>query len=196
MYHDSRLKEGLSIDTTFNRPYSSELADILSQTASRRDDLGSSEPWPKTSPPLPFGGRSSAAKSPSKLTGTRPKKSWYNRVFEMIHLKVISPCAFVCFWSHHIYIDMYIYLYLDISPYMDIYICVSMYIYIYTYAAVSNEKRKPRQFSLICLPFAHHANRSLLFVRLLEVIRLQTDKTNLPFYTCRAASKQVVVSFI
>jgi hypothetical protein len=31
----------------------------------------------------------------------------------------------------------------------------------------SNGKRKPRQFSLICLPFAHCANGSLLFVRLL-----------------------------
>ncbi len=43
-------------------------------------------------------------------------------------------------------------------------------------------KGKPRQFSLICLPFAHCANRSLLFVFLLtkkqtKVIRLQT-RTN------------------
>ncbi len=152
MYHDSRLKEGLSIDTTFNRPYSSELADILSRTASRRDDLGSSEPWPKTSPPLPFGGRSSAAKSPSKLTGTRPKKSWYNRVFEMIHLKVISPCAFVCFWSHHIYIDMYIYLYLDISPYMDIYIYMCLYVYLYLYICC-RFKRKTEAQAIFPNPF-------------------------------------------
>jgi hypothetical protein len=41
-------------------------------------------------------------------------------------------------------------------------------------------KRKPRLFSLIRLPFAHRANGSLPFVRLLmrkqtEVIRLQTE---------------------
>ncbi len=30
-----------------------------------------------------------------------------------------------------------------------------------TYAAHSNEKRKPRRFSLICSPFAHRANRTL-----------------------------------
>ncbi len=30
-----------------------------------------------------------------------------------------------------------------------------------------NGKRKPRQFSLICFPFAHHVNVSLSFVRLL-----------------------------
>jgi hypothetical protein len=32
--------------------------------------------------------------------------------------------------------------------------------------SVSNGKRKPRRFFLIRLPFAHHANGSLLFVRL------------------------------
>ncbi len=63
------------------------------------------------------------------------------------------------------------------------------YIYIYTYtstvhtsthAAVSNGKWKPRQFSLISLPFAHCVNGCLLFVRLLmrketQGIHLQTD---------------------
>jgi hypothetical protein len=43
----------------------------------------------------------------------------------------------------------------------------------------SNEKQKNRRFSLIRLSFAHLANGSLLFVRLLtkqtEVDRLQTD---------------------
>ncbi len=44
----------------------------------------------------------------------------------------------------------------------------------------SNGKRKPRQFSLIRLPFAHRANGSSSFVCLLtkkqtEVIHLQTD---------------------
>jgi hypothetical protein len=32
---------------------------------------------------------------------------------------------------------------------------------------MQNAKPKPRQFSLILLPFAHHANGSLLFVHLL-----------------------------
>jgi hypothetical protein len=45
---------------------------------------------------------------------------------------------------------------------------------------MENSKRKPRRFSLIRLPFAHHANGSWSCVRLLtkkqtEVIRLQTD---------------------
>ncbi len=38
-------------------------------------------------------------------------------------------------------------------------------LYLHTYAAVSNgiRKQKPRRFSFICLPFAHHTNRSLWF---------------------------------
>ncbi len=54
--------------------------------------------------------------------------------------------------------------------------------YRYINAAVSNGKRKTKakRFSLICLPFAHHTNGSLLFVRLFakkqtEVIRSQTE---------------------
>jgi hypothetical protein len=54
---------------------------------------------------------------------------------------------------------------------------VYIYIHIYIYFRL---KRRPRRFFLIRLPFAHRANGSLLFVRLLtkkptEVIRLQTD---------------------
>jgi hypothetical protein len=63
----------------------------------------------------------------------------------------------------------------------------------YMYSAISNRKQKPRWFFLIHLPFAHHANKSLLFVSLLikkqtEVIHLQTDwtdqtdQTDLPIY--------------
>ncbi len=49
----------------------------------------------------------------------------------------------------------------------------------------SNGKRKPRQFSLICSSFAHHAKGGLLFVRLLtkkktEVICLQRTKRTCP----------------
>jgi hypothetical protein len=33
----------------------------------------------------------------------------------------------------------------------------------------SNRKQKPRQFSLIRLPYSHRANRSLSFVRLLLI---------------------------
>jgi hypothetical protein len=53
-----------------------------------------------------------------------------------------------------------------------------MYIYIYTYiyTAVLNGKRKLRRFSTIRLPFAHRANGSLSFVRLL------TKKQDLPIY--------------
>jgi hypothetical protein len=42
-----------------------------------------------------------------------------------------------------------------------------MYIYAAVLRKKSNEKQKPRRFSLICLPFAHQENRSLLFVSLL-----------------------------
>ncbi len=50
-----------------------------------------------------------------------------------------------------------------------------------------NGKRKPSQFSLICLPFAHFANKTLSFVSLLtkkqkEVTRLQTNLMDLPIY--------------
>jgi hypothetical protein len=47
----------------------------------------------------------------------------------------------------------YIYIYINI--YVYVYICI------YIYAAISNEKLKPRRFSLIRLPFAHSANESL-----------------------------------
>jgi hypothetical protein len=63
------------------------------------------------------------------------------------------------------------------------------YIGIYTlpFYEGKNGKLKPRRFSLICLPFAHHSNGGLLFVSLLtkkqaEVICLQTEKTDLPIY--------------
>jgi hypothetical protein len=70
------------------------------------------------------------------------------------------------------------------------YIYIDIYIYnIYIYVAVSNRKRKgkPRWLSLIHLPFARHANGSLLSVRLVtkkqtEVICLQMDKTDCPIY--------------
>ncbi len=41
-----------------------------------------------------------------------------------------------------------------------------MSIFLYIYAAVSNgkQKRKPRRFSLILLPFAHRAKGTLSFV--------------------------------
>ncbi len=50
-----------------------------------------------------------------------------------------------------------------------------------------NRKRSQRRFFLICLPFAHCANRSLSFVHLLikkqtEVIRLQTGLNELASY--------------
>jgi hypothetical protein len=53
------------------------------------------------------------------------------------------------------------------------------YMYTYIYAAISKGKRKT-EAQENCLPFTHHANRNLSFVRLLtkkqtEVIRVQTD---------------------
>ncbi len=80
---------------------------------------------------------------------------------------------------------------------LNVYLCkyaANMYIYIYIYAAVSNRKQKPRWLSLICLPFAHRTNESLLFVHLLakkqtEVIHLQTDYTKL---TCPSMFMHVI----
>jgi hypothetical protein len=43
----------------------------------RRSGMGLSEPSPRTSPPPPFGGPT-AARIPSELAGTRPKKSQNN----------------------------------------------------------------------------------------------------------------------
>jgi hypothetical protein len=48
------------------------------------------------------------------------------------------------------------------------YIYVHIHTYTYTvYTTVSNQKQKPRHFSLIRLPFAHPTNVSLLIFRLL-----------------------------
>jgi hypothetical protein len=57
-------------------------------------------------------------------------------------------------------------------------VCVCTHMYIY--AAILNRKWKARRFSLIYLPFAHCANRSLSLISLLtkkqtEVILLQTN---------------------
>ncbi len=49
-----------------------------------------------------------------------------------------------------------------------------IYIYICRYTAVSNGKWKPRRFSLIQLPFAHHTNIGLLFVCLLTKKRYRS----------------------
>ncbi len=64
---------------------------------------------------------------------------------------------------------------------------ISSVIYLYKYSAVKSRKLKSRRFSLIRLPFSHRANGSLSFVCFLtkkpmEVIRLQTDLTDLPIY--------------
>ncbi len=68
----------------------------------------------------------------------------------------------------------YIYVYIHISKYISTYLYIyiyilyiHIYIYIDRYTAVSNGKQKIRRFSLIRLPFAHRANGSLSFVRLL-----------------------------
>ncbi len=68
--------------------------------------------------------------------------------------------------------------YININIYIYTYLCI--YIQIYVYTAVSYGKQMPRRFSLICLPFAHCAKRSLQFVHLLTnkqtvVIRLQAN---------------------
>ncbi len=74
------------------------------------------------------------------------------------------------------YIDIYIF-----TIFLYIYLYLYLHIYTYAYAAISNGKRKPRQFPLICLQFVHHANGDLSFVHLFmkrqtKVICLQMDK--------------------
>ncbi len=64
---------------------------------------------------------------------------------------------------------------------------------IVVYAAVSNGKRKLRQFSSIRFPFAHRPNGSLLFVRLFakkltKVIRWKTDYSDLTGFQYRTAT--------
>ncbi len=56
------------------------------------------------------------------------------------------------------------------------------------YAAISNRKRKPRQFSLMCLAFAHHANESLS-------VCLQRNKRKLTVWKrTKQTSPSIVVS--
>jgi hypothetical protein len=79
------------------------------------------------------------------------------------------------------YINIYIFVYLYLYLYLYVYI-YTVHIYMLLFQT-ENGKRKPRQFSLIHLPFAHHANGSLSFVSLftmkqMEDIRLQTDQTD------------------
>ncbi len=59
-----------------------------------------------------------------------------------------------------------IYIHWNGSIYIYIYInmCISIYTVYKLPSQLENGKRKPRRFSFICLPFAHRANRSLLFV--------------------------------
>jgi hypothetical protein len=80
---------------------------------------------------------------------------------------------------HTVHIYIHIYKYINVHTHIHIHIQYThIHIYIYTYhiythiyvcicAAVSNGKRKPRRFSFIRLPFAHRANGSLSFIRLL-----------------------------
>ncbi len=65
----------------------------------------------------------------------------------------------------------------SISYVFYIYLCCCFNIHMLPFQ-MENGKWKPRRFFLICLSFPHHANGSLLFVRLLtkketEVIRFQ-----------------------
>ncbi len=78
-------------------------------------------------------------------------------------------------WNCNICIDIYIHIYIQIYINLFIYLFKYLY-YIYLYISINlsisiymlpfqmeNKKRKPRRFSLICLPFAH---------RKMEVCRL------------------------
>ncbi len=76
------------------------------------------------------------------------------------------------------------------SIYILIHIPIHIHTYIYNAVQTENGKQNPRHFSFIRLPFAHRKNLSLSFDLLLtmkqrEVIRLQTDSTDLPTYANR-----------
>jgi hypothetical protein len=65
----------------------------------------------------------------------------------------------------------------------------------------SNGKRKPRRFSIICLPFAHHANGSLSFVRLLmnqqtEVILCKRTKRTKRTCPSMAITQKCIVALL
>jgi hypothetical protein len=68
---------------------------------------------------------------------------------------------------------IYIYVYIYIYIYIHIYIFISIYVHITTLYICCCFKRKPRRFSLMYLPFSHHVNGSLSFVRL--VTKKQTE---------------------
>jgi hypothetical protein len=75
-------------------------------------------------------------------------------------------CVYI--YIYNIYISKYSYtycIYKYINTYLHIYIHIyihTKYIHIYIYAAVSNRKRKPRQFSLFRLPFAHRPQKLIV----------------------------------
>ncbi len=83
-------------------------------------------------------------------------------------------CIYILKRQHiDIYRNIYIYTYL----YVYVYVYVYIYIYIYILPfQMENGKRKPGQFSLVWLPFAHSANWNLSLVRLFT-----KKQTKVPF---------------
>ncbi len=73
--------------------------------------------------------------------------------------------------------SVYIYIVTDVNISIYIYLYIKSYIYVLPF---QTENGSRGDFPLLRLPFAHHANGSLSFVRLLtkkqtELFRLQTD---------------------
>jgi hypothetical protein len=125
-------------------------------------------------------------KQPMSIIVYRLPTKGNQHLFSINHLQKTNRSCSLLLVLFSLYIDIDIYKYIYLSIYLYIYISVSISIYLLLYRYIcchfkwKTENRIPGQFSLIHLPFAHQANRSLLFICLftkkqMEVICLQTD---------------------
>jgi hypothetical protein len=66
-----------------------------------------------------------------------------------------------------------------------LYICIDVYLVPFQ---IENGRRKPRQFSFTCFPFAHRASGILSFVCLLT--RKQKEVIRLPIFNCTVSDRK------
>ncbi len=111
------------------------------------------------------------------------KRNFSSSIRSIFHIQI--------YWKHmtaYTYIWIYTYMNKYTFIYLPIYLYISNYNYKYMLLfQMKTGKRKLRWFYLTHLPFAHPANGNLSFIRLFvkkrtEVMRLQTDYTDLPIY--------------
>ncbi len=103
------------------------------------------------------------------MSRLRPKRDQ-----EFLHFMggSIYMCTYIYKYKcGYIYTFIYMYIYIYLYPHTVLYICYR-----------SNGKRKPRRFSLICLPFVHNTNGSYPFANGLNG---HAHLCMLPYHTVR-----------